>query len=345
MAINLQDRKKWIGASEAAAALGYSAWKTPLDIYREKLGLCAPFEGNAATKRGNRLEPIVAQYFQDEIDLLFKGAKVYTISELHDTFPNFYFPSGCVRTFENGEGTDTFVSATHDFMGSSPDRILVFDVLNDVFGPYKVLDCAGVEIKTANDYNLKTAEDVIEKHQEWLFQCHYNMIVAGLRRWYLVWVNDFNLALNYFVVEYDEELAQEIINETSNFWHNHILAETPPEPQTVEDNNWIHPNPTSDPPLEATHELYQVVLEYNQAKDDEAAAKAKVKKLKDRMACAVGNSTEIFYGGVKIATYRMQMRKDFNIERLKEEMPEVYEQYCLQSPSRVWRRVKPKKEK
>jgi len=380
MAINLSHRKNGLGASESAAALGYSDYKTPLDIYREKLGLAPPFEGNAYTLRGSRLEDIVAQYFCDGIELEFEDAKVLTISELYELYPNFEFPSKCKRTFlskpqykvisDNYKqpkekfldmfnvrayprkklvvGTDTFVSIEHPFMFSSPDRILVLKPgdMVEINGVWQIIEImCGVEIKTAQSFTLNTEEDVIEQKQEWLFQAYYNMIVTGLKRWYIAWAKDFNLQTKYFCIDFDEKLAAEIVQETSNFWHNHILAGVPPEPQTAEDNNWIHPNPTSDPPLEATHELYQVVLEYNQAKDDEAAAKAKAKKLKDRMACAVGNSTEIFYGGVKIATYRMQMRKDLDIERLKEEMPEVYEQYCLQSPSRVWRRVKPKTEK
>lgn len=366
MAINLQHRKKGLGASESAAALGYSDYKTPLDIYREKLGLVPPFEGNAYTLRGSRLEDIIAQYFGDGIELEFEEAKVLTVQELYELYPNFQFPSGCKRTFiskpqykvvsDNYKqpkqkfldlfnvrtysrrkliiGTDTFASVEHPFMFSSPDRVLIIG--DFVFG---------VEIKTAQSFTLNTEDDVIEQKQEWLFQAYYNMIVTGLRRWYIAWAKDFNLQTKFFYIDFDEKLAQEIINETSKFWYNHILAGVPPEPQTVEDNNYLYPNPTSEPPLEATPQLYEVILEYNQAKDEEAAAKEKAKKLKDRMACAVGNSTEIFYGGVKVATYRMQMRKDLDIERLKEEMPEVYEQYCLQSPSRVWRRVKPKKEK
>lgn len=332
--INLQHRKNGLGASESAAALGYSQYQTPLDIYLQKLGLAPAFEGNAATKRGNRLEPIVAQYFQDDIELEFEGAKVYTVSELFEAMPNFQFPSNCVRTFEDGEGTDTFVSIQNPFMFSSPDRILIIGY-----------DYFGVEIKTANDFNLKTADDVIEKRQEWLFQCHYNMIITGLKKWYLVWVNDFNLESHYFVVDYEVELANEIIKEISNFWHNHILAQIPPEPQTVEDIIYLYPTPTNEPPLEATNELFEVLQEYNGYKIDARIAEAKAKMLQDRIACAVGNSSLITFGGVKVATYNAQTKTSLDTKRLKEEMPEVYEQYSQFTNTRVLRITKPKKEK
>lgn len=149
----------------------------------------------------------------------------------------------------------------------------------------------------------------------------------------------------FFYIDFDEKLAQEIISETSNFWYNHILAETPPEPQTFEDVVYLYPNPTAEPPLEATPQLYEVILEYNQAKDEEAAAKEKAKKLKDRMACAVGNSSLITFGGVKVATYNVQKSKRLDTERLKAEMPEIYEQYSQFTNTRVLRITKPKKEK
>jgi len=332
--INLQHRKNGLGASESAAALGYSQYQTPLDIYLQKLGLAPAFEGNAATKRGNRLEPIVAQYFQDDIENEFDGAKVYTVSELFEAMPNFQFPSNCVRTFEDNKGTDTFVSIENPFMFSSPDRILIIE--NDYFG---------VEIKTANDFGLKTAEDVIEKHQEWLFQCHYNMIVTGLKKWYLVWVNDFNLELHYFVVDYEQELASEIIKEIGSFWHNHILSQVPPDPQTVEDIIYLYPTPTSEPPLEATNELFEVLKEYEGYKSSARLYEAQADALKDKIACAVGNSSLITFGGVKVATYNAQTSKRIDTDLLKKEMPGIYEQYCRITNTRVLRITKPKKEK
>lgn len=380
MAINLKHRKKGLGASESAAALGYSEYKTPLDIYREKLGLAPAFEGNAYTLRGSRLEDIVAQYFGDGIELEFDEAKVLTISELYELYPNFQFPSGCERTFlskpqykvvsDNYKqpkqkfldlfnvktyprkklivGTDTFVSVEHPFMFSSPDRILILRPgdLVEINGVWQVIEnMCGVEIKTAQSFSLNTEEDVIEQKQEWLFQAYYNMIVTGLRRWYITWAKDFNLQTKYFYIDFDEKLAQEIINETSNFWHNHILAEIPPEPQTVEDNNYLYPNPTSEPPLEATHELYAVLKEYEGYKADARILEAKAEALKDRIACAVGNSSLITFGGVKVATYNAQTSKRLDTERLKVEMPDVYEQYLQISQTRVLRITKPKKEK
>lgn len=58
-------RSKIIGSSEAAAAVGLSDYKTPLQLYLEKTGEVEPFQGNEHTRRGRRYEPLIAEDWQD----------------------------------------------------------------------------------------------------------------------------------------------------------------------------------------------------------------------------------------------------------------------------------------
>lgn len=60
------ERQTYIGASEISAVMGLDRWKTPLDLFNEKRGLSRPFEGNAHTARGNRLEAIAAEYYTEQ---------------------------------------------------------------------------------------------------------------------------------------------------------------------------------------------------------------------------------------------------------------------------------------
>ena len=50
-------RKGVIGSSEAQMIMGENRWKGRQQLLDEKLGLVAPFSGNAATQRGHDLEP------------------------------------------------------------------------------------------------------------------------------------------------------------------------------------------------------------------------------------------------------------------------------------------------
>lgn len=64
-AFNPVERRKILGCSEIAAAIGMDKWKTPLDLYNEKTGLVPAFEGNAHTERGRHLEAIAAEYYTE----------------------------------------------------------------------------------------------------------------------------------------------------------------------------------------------------------------------------------------------------------------------------------------
>ena len=62
----LEERRKGIGASEAAAVLGVSRWRTPLSVYVKKLGLDEDTEQSEAARWGTLLEPIVAEEYLKE---------------------------------------------------------------------------------------------------------------------------------------------------------------------------------------------------------------------------------------------------------------------------------------
>jgi putative phage-type endonuclease len=62
---DVEERRSYLGASEIAAVLGLDKWRTPLDVYNDKLGLTPSFEGNNHTERGNRLEAVAAEYYTE----------------------------------------------------------------------------------------------------------------------------------------------------------------------------------------------------------------------------------------------------------------------------------------
>ncbi len=61
----LEDRKKFIGGSEIAAALGMSKWRTPFQLWEQKVGLAEPENDNWNMARGRAMEPLLRQHFAD----------------------------------------------------------------------------------------------------------------------------------------------------------------------------------------------------------------------------------------------------------------------------------------
>lgn len=64
----LETRKSGIGASESAAALGFSPYKSPYQLWAEKTGAVEPDDLSKVrhVRLGNKLEPIIAEEFEIE---------------------------------------------------------------------------------------------------------------------------------------------------------------------------------------------------------------------------------------------------------------------------------------
>lgn len=61
----LKERMTGIGGSDAAAVLGLSKWRTPLEVYQEKRGELGPQEDNESFLWGRVLEPVIRQQYAE----------------------------------------------------------------------------------------------------------------------------------------------------------------------------------------------------------------------------------------------------------------------------------------
>ncbi|KIL38218.1 endonuclease [Gordoniibacillus kamchatkensis] len=62
----LDYRRKGIGGSDVAAICGMSRYKSPMEVYLDKIGELAPIEDNPKMKAGRILEPVIADWFAEE---------------------------------------------------------------------------------------------------------------------------------------------------------------------------------------------------------------------------------------------------------------------------------------
>lgn len=69
-AAELAERRKYLGASEAAAALGLSDFFTPLQLYQDKIGEGEPIEYTLPMMVGTALEPVCIELFERETGLV-----------------------------------------------------------------------------------------------------------------------------------------------------------------------------------------------------------------------------------------------------------------------------------
>jgi len=79
----LNIRKKGIGGSDAPAVCGLSPYRTPLQVYLEKVGQANPPKDNRFMEWGRILEPVVAGYFAKKTGLKLSPLKKVLVSKKH----------------------------------------------------------------------------------------------------------------------------------------------------------------------------------------------------------------------------------------------------------------------
>jgi len=63
----LENRKNFIGSSDAAVIMETSPWMTPYQLWEEKLGLRELVPSNSAMERGKAMEPVARKAFEKEV--------------------------------------------------------------------------------------------------------------------------------------------------------------------------------------------------------------------------------------------------------------------------------------
>jgi putative phage-type endonuclease len=78
-----QARSEFIGASDAAAAIGINPYQTPYQLYLDKTGQSEPFNGNELTYWGSVLEPPIANRLSEETGLKLRKHGQTIIAKEH----------------------------------------------------------------------------------------------------------------------------------------------------------------------------------------------------------------------------------------------------------------------
>lgn len=61
----LESRKKYLGASDVAAVLGRSRFRTKTEVYMEKVGLSAGSEETEGMRNGRRIQPVTIEIYEE----------------------------------------------------------------------------------------------------------------------------------------------------------------------------------------------------------------------------------------------------------------------------------------
>lgn len=331
----LKGRRTGIGGSDVAAVLGLNPWKTPLDVWNDKLGLSEDKGMSEPAYWGTVLEDTVAREFQQRT-----GMKVQKV-------------------------THQFVDPECDWMIANIDRAIInreiakkVRPLLDVEEIERYANITGVErpintdiafeAKTANAFtadlwgpsqeleirqnNLRT-EHVIPLYYETQIQWYCGILkLKGMYLAVLIGGSDFRM----YWVDARPDVFQVIKEKCSAFWNNHVLTKTPPEPINIEDVLKLYGR-SNGKAIEAQGDLAINYGEYARLNGEIKELKKQQDAVKAKIAIDMKDNEILTLDGKKVLTYKTQTSKRFDSDSFKQEHLNDYFDYLKESSTRVMR--------
>lgn len=290
----LEERRKGLGGSDAAAVAGLSRYRTPIQVYMEKLGLVDPPEENEAMYWGKKLEDIVAEEFS-----IRTGLKVRRRNAI-------------------------LRHPDHSFMLANVDRFIV--------GKNEGLEC-----KTTSAYRVDEWKDD-EIPWEYAIQCHHYMAVTGYSAWWIAVL----IGGNRFVfkrIERDEEIIANLVKIESDFWHNHVLKQTPPDPDGSEASSKflasMYPESNGKTIQLPPDDVESLIEQYERAKEEERAASERKAEAENKIKALLGDYEVGVWKDRKII-WKTRRSNRFDTKQFQKDHPDLYEQYLYESASRYF---------
>lgn len=191
----LEQRKGLLTASDAAAALGLSRWKTRHQLWSEKTGEGSVFSGNFRTRRGHAIEPLLLEWLGERVA------------------PRHLKPAGAV----------TLTHPILPWLGATPDALIYPDAA-------ATRPVAIGEAKSSSLVGDWTDEDGEPKVPDYYHpQIVVQMAVAGVASAEVVveLLDPREREPRIIHVERDEELQALVLNELDHFWR-FVVTKTPP---------------------------------------------------------------------------------------------------------------------
>ena len=193
---------------------------------------------------------------------------------------------------------------------------------------------AGLECKTASAYNAdKWKDGNIPLH--YIMQCYHYMAVTGKRTWYIAAVI-LGQEFTYRKLVWDDEIIRQLVNVERDFWENHVAAGELPDPDGSEIcsevlDQYFHTTRKGstirldgfDDRLRRREELVEQI---SLLKREQDTIDQEIKLYMKDNEYAASDSYRVSWSSVQSTR--------LDTKRMKEEQPDIYRDYAVQSVSR-----------
>ncbi len=271
------ERLSGLGGSDIGAILGLNPWRTPYQVYLEKIGEAAPFEGNLQTRFGTYAEEFVVREY-------------------------------CAQTGRQVQRFNAMLRHPEVPLIGHVDRLVVPEGAKKASHMGKIRTNLGLEAKTASAFALGRGSawgdaGTDECPEAYLIQAASYMALTGCPRWDVA-VLFGNQEFRIYHLARDLELEEMILDEAVRFWTDHVLARVPPDPTSEAEARQRWPRHIDGLYLEADEALL-VMLQHL------AACKRRGKELadeeqgiKDLILPLLKDADSVWRGDATLATYR-----------------------------------------
>jgi putative phage-type endonuclease len=319
------DRSTFLGGSDAAAILGVSPYKTPVELWMQKTGRAPKEEIDPVRQkifdRGHKLEPFIREMVIDKLRDL--GMQVDLVA--------------C---------NERYVDPEHPFMSCEIDFELRLSGVIEIGGDLIQFDneLVNADAKSVTGFARKkwgdeNTEDVpIEYAAQFM---HGLMVTPGARRFCLVAALRSFDDVDIYWTRRDDEVIEALRAKEVLFWNGHVLTGVPPDTLTFDDVKALFPH-DNGLSVEASAEIAIKVRELARVKAEIKALEEGEEVLKQQIADFISPHAILTFDGRDIATWKGQGRTDFQEKLFKAEHPELAAQYLKTSTIRVLRLKKEK---
>lgn len=312
----LQVRRKGIGGSDAAAIAGLNPYKSPVAVYYDKTGQIEQPDLYKVNERGGFVEGNEAAYWgnRDEAEV----AK------------EFYLRTGKKVRKRNA----VLQHPEHKFMLANIDREIVGED-------------AGLECKITGEFNKNEWQKGETIPQQYYLQCQHYMAVTGRQKWYIA-VKIGGNKFHWDVIERDEEIIESLVQLEKEFWEKVENLE-PPEMDGSDSAkdvlNMLYPAENVEwEAVDLGEDADQLIKELEETKSQLKELEAQKKEAENKLKAMLGTN-EAGETSEYIVTWKPVLQKRLDTKRLKEEHPEIYEEYTKENGYRKFGLKKKKKKR
>jgi len=287
---DLNERKKGIGGSDAGTAVGVNPYKSPYQLYLEKIGDLIPedISNKPAVKRGVRLEPEIMKWVKEDLNITLRKDNTTHISE---EYPHL---------FCHNDGT--------------------------VVGSHRIAEIKAPSDHMRNKWG-EPGTDAVPPY--YLAQGVHALAIQPEMEGvdYFAYFDDPSIGILHFKLERKQSLIDAYLAKVNRFW-GHVVDKIPPPPQ--DENDLIHKYFKKNGKYKsATPDIEKRIANLIRIKADKKALDLEEKEEKFQIKDYIEHYDGIDSNLGKLTLSRVEL-KAFDEKGLVKSNPNIYKEFCTE---------------